>query len=410
VKSEAQGREPITEQEFAAMRRRFSLLMFLNYAVQGAFVPLFSLRLKELSFTPLEIGWACATQAMAGLVGPLMAGQIADRYVPAQRCLALCALVAAVLLWLLAGLTTPWAVFVMSLILWLVLGPCNTLCAALSFAHLASAERDFGPVRLWGTIGWAAAGWGFGLWLWLGVTSNPADPFADIFYLAGLLAFALAAYALTLPHTPPQKRTHSWFAPLTAFRLLRSRAFLVYWTCSFGVCITLPFFMQLAPLLLRHLGVPGALVGPTMTLGQSMEVIALALLPMLLLRLGIRGTMFVGLLAWGLLMTILMLGEPLWLVVSSLSLNGLCICGFIVAGQVFVNSRAHGHVRASAQALLAFINSLGLVTGNILVGCVRDLVDEEFAPTFAVAAVIALGMMILFVFEFYEDRSKGMGT
>ena len=45
------------------------MLMFLQYAPAGALVPLFSLRLQELGFRPAQIGWACATQALAILVG-----------------------------------------------------------------------------------------------------------------------------------------------------------------------------------------------------------------------------------------------------------------------------------------------------------------------------------------------------
>jgi MFS family permease len=142
------------------MRARLSLLMFLQYAPQGAFVPLFSLRLQELGFTHVEIGWACATQALAALVAPLVAGQVADRWFPAQRCLAVCAVLAGLILWLLAGLTSWPAVFAASLAFWLVMGPVNTLGTALSFAHLVDPARDFGGVRLWGTIGWATApGW-----------------------------------------------------------------------------------------------------------------------------------------------------------------------------------------------------------------------------------------------------------
>ena len=41
--------------------------MFLMYAPLGALIPLYSLRLQELGFTPLEMGWACATQALGSL-------------------------------------------------------------------------------------------------------------------------------------------------------------------------------------------------------------------------------------------------------------------------------------------------------------------------------------------------------
>src|SRR5438874_13336574 len=100
--------------------------MFLLYGCQGAFLPLFSLRLQELEFTPLEIGWACATQALAALVAPLVAGQVADRWWAAQRCLAVCAGLGGSLLWVLAELTQPAAVFATSLAFWLMMAPAST--------------------------------------------------------------------------------------------------------------------------------------------------------------------------------------------------------------------------------------------------------------------------------------------
>ena len=108
----------------------------------------------------------------------------------------------------------------------------------------------------------------------------------------------------------------------------------------------MPFVIQLIPLFLDHLGLPRPWLSPVLTLSQSAEVVSLGLLPMILLRLGIRGTMFVGLFSWALYLGILALGQPTWLVICSLSLNGLCISCYIVAGQVFINSRARGDIRA----------------------------------------------------------------
>lgn len=408
------------EQVVSPLRWRLCLLMFLYYAVQGAFVPLFSLRLQELGLTPMQMGWACATQALAALVAPLVAGQIADRWFPAERCLAICALLAGTLLWILAGLASSMAIFLASLALWLVLGPASTLSAALSFAHLPYRGRHFGQVRLWGTIGWVVSGWLVGYWLskptwlehsvtWLSATTRPPE-LADAFRLASLLAFALGAYALTLPHTPPQRRLDDSLAPLAALRLLCDRPFAVYWLCALGVCVTLPFPTQVAPLLLEHLGIPRPWISPTLTLGQSTEIISLALLPMLLLRLGVRGTMLLGLGAWAVFLALLMLGEPLWLVVASLSLNGLCICCFIVAGQVFANGRARNDVRASVQALLNITSGIGLLTGNLLVGEVRGQTQEQFEPTFRLGVLIALTLVVAFFLGFRNEGRAGPDT
>jgi predicted MFS family arabinose efflux permease len=267
---------------------------------------------------------------------------------------------------------------------------------------------------LWGTVGWVAAGWLLGYWLsnpvWLTHAlalfgrDGPQPELSDMFRLAGLLSLTLAAYALTLPHTPPQRRLTNWLAPLAALRLLRQRDFAVFWCCSLGVCLTIPFTYQGAPLLLKQLGVRQAWISPTLTLGQSMEIVSLALLPMLLLRLGVRGCMLLGLGAWVLYLGILTLGEPLWLVAASMSLNGLCICGYIVAGQVFVNSRAGADVRASAQALLTFVNSLGLLIGNLLFGGVRQHMEGRLPPTFGVGTAIVVVLVLAFLVGFQNDE------
>src|ERR1051325_4290382 len=105
--------------------------MFLQYAVPGAWVPVFTLHLTELSFTHVQISWACAASALATLVGPIVAGQVADRWLAAQHCVAGCALLAGGLLWLLAELTDPAAVFWVALAFWLVMVPASTLGIAI---------------------------------------------------------------------------------------------------------------------------------------------------------------------------------------------------------------------------------------------------------------------------------------
>ena len=66
--------------------------------------------------------------------------------------------------------------------------------------------KDFGQIRLWGTIGWIAASWPF-VFILAGKTGAELHAaLSSIFIVAGLASFALAAFSLTLPPTPPAKR------------------------------------------------------------------------------------------------------------------------------------------------------------------------------------------------------------
>ena len=384
------------------VRIRLSVLMLLLYAIPGAIVPLFTLRLQELGFPPLVMGLCCATQALGTMLAPVLAGQIADRWIAAERCLAVCALVEAVLLWLLSSLTGPVEVFAVSLAFWLLMAPSYTLCTSICFASLAEQGRNYGQVRMWGTIGWVVPCWLLGIWLsdaqWLTLLRGHGE-LRDAFRLASMCALLFAGYVLTLPHTAPFKGG-SLAAPLQALRQLHGRAFWTYAFCTFGACVCLPFSTQVTPLLLADLGIKQQYLLPTLTIAQASEVASLALLPWALQRIGVRGAMRLGLVAAVLTMAGLMIGRPLVFSIGGLGLYGLCISCYLVAGQVYLNWRTSVDVRASAQALHSVLCGLGQLVGNVLVGFVRKEVNEAFAPTFAVATVIAVVLFGVFLVGF----------
>ena len=95
------------------------------------------------------------------------------------------------------------------------------------------------------------SGWLFGYWLgkpaWFPAATRTPE-LADAFRFASLLAFALSAYALTLPLTAPERGVQDRFAPLAALRLLGEPSFAAYWFCFLGTCVTLPFTTQIIPL------------------------------------------------------------------------------------------------------------------------------------------------------------------
>src|SRR5262249_5820379 len=117
-----------------------------------------------------------------------------------------------------------------------------------------------------------------------------------------------------------------------------------------------------------------------------------------------RGTMLLGLAAWTAALSSQAIGRPVGLVAGSLSFNGLCIAGFFVAGQVFVNSRVHDGLRASVQALVTFVNGLGMLLGNLLIGWLRMWTGGELPQAFAVGAMVMAVLLVVFVFGFADKR------
>jgi predicted MFS family arabinose efflux permease len=383
--------------------------MFLQYAFPGALLQLFSVHLEEtLKFDARWTGLCGATQAIGTIVVALFVGQAADRWYSAERVLAGCSFLAGIALLVLGELTGLPAVFATMLVFWLLAAAVLLLGTTICFSQLPQPERDFGSVRLWGTVGWMVPGWLLLLWRKFGGSGDGAV--VELFRVGAAFAILLAVYALTLPATPPRRESVQRSAPLAALRLLRSWDFAVYALCTFGVSVTYPFSTQATPLLLARLGVAREWLSPILTLAQVSEVIALALLPFFLLRLRLRGTMVLGLAAWVTALTILSIGAPAGLMIGSLGFNGLLISGFFVAGQIHVNRSASDGLRASAQALLTFVNAGGLLVGHLLVGYLRWSNGGDLLGTFGVAAGISTGVLLLYVVGFREHRAVVVET
>jgi MFS family permease len=391
---------------------RLSLLMFLMFAAIGCWLPLLPVRLDELGFGPQQIALASSMSATAYLAASLVAGQFADRWFAAERCIAGGGVVGGILLVVLAQLDAPTAVTWTCLAFWLVMVPVMTIGNALTFSHLDDAARHFGRIRLWGTVGWVVSAWMVGGWLRLGQQEwwqelftvfgmvAPTTTLGDIFYVGAAFCFVLAGFAMTLPHTPPQRRGPGGFAPLEALGLLRQRDFAVYFVGSLILYTTIPFSGQVTPLLLKSLGIQDQNLGPLMTISQGSEVLMLALLPWISGQLGLRGTILLGLTVWAAALWILALGQPTWLVAAALAGGGTIVACFMVTGQVFLDSRAEGHIRASAQSLLGFGYGFGLLAGHLLAGQVRAWTAPDFMPTFVTAATTATVVLLFFLAGF----------
>jgi len=262
-----------------SLRWRLSAMMFLQYAVWGVWAPILVLHLLRLDDfaedTQTKINRVYMTMAIAAIVAPFVAGQIADRYFATQRFLALSHLLGGILLIVIARLGGYHAIFGGMLAYALIYAPTIALTNSLCFHHLPDGQEDFGKIRLWGTIGWIVIGWIFSLWIgladgllgWLWPSCQQSlvawraslihkPDVADCLYLASGLSFVLAAFCLFLPHTPPPKNPRSPWAFLEALKLVRDRSFAVLIIVAFLVATELQFYYVLTPSFFNQGGGP----------------------------------------------------------------------------------------------------------------------------------------------------------
>lgn len=413
---------------------RLSIMMFLQYAIWGSWLPIFWAFLTEhRHLEPAQAGNLFAIGAIGALAGPFVAGQIADRYFNTERFLALSHLLGAVLVWQLARLETYNALLVFALLYSLVYAPTLPLTNSLAFHHLPDRDRDFGKVRVWGTIGWIAVGIGVGQWLLHrhtpgGVGSLSAvrqaqvAGMADAFRLSAILGAVLGVYCLTLPKTPPQPGRQK-FAPFEALGEIRSsRALVMLFLLSFPIACVHQFYFVHTASFLGTLNVGGDLAGTInavfgvgggglMTIGQMAEIAVLAAMPVVAKRLSRKAVLTIGLVAYTLRFAVFAYLPYPASVIPALALHGLCFgCVFFVAFMI-VDEETSADVRASTQNLYNFvIIGLGIIVGNLFAGQVAQVAKAasgtDYALLFGIPMWVAAGCLVALL-VCYPRRRRG---
>jgi nucleoside transporter len=390
---------------------RLSVMMFLEYVVWGTWLPLLALYLSSvLGFSGFEIGWILGTQAIAAVVGLFLGGQMADRFMSTEKLLALSHVIAGAAMIALAFTTSFWAFFVIMLVYQLVFMPTLSLTNAIVFHHVQDAQKDFGKIRLWGTIGWIAASWPFVFILADKTGTALHAALASIFWVSGLASFVLAAFSImALPSTPPARSEGQPSAPLEAIRLLAIPAFLVLFIVTFLDALVHQAYFQWTSPFLEHAGLPANWIMPAMSIGQIAEIGTMAALGAVLARLGWRTTMAIGIAAHAVRFFIYALGEPLWLIVGVNVVHGMAYAFFFAAVYIFVDERFPRDVRASAQALFnLLILGIGPFLGGLLWGRMGDVLrtadgQVDFGRLFLGPAWMGVAALVLFVIAFRPD-------
>jgi len=380
---------------------RFKLfaMMVLEFFVWGAWYPLIFGYLPSLGFSPAEQSWILSCFPVAAIVGMFFSNQFADRNFAAERFLAVSHLIAGLSILSLAWTHSFWPFFLAMLVHCLLYVPTISIVNSIAFAHMKDAQKEFGIVRMGGTIGWILAAWPMTFILvdWDKVNAAPAAGFVDwlgtvlasgltgpalqagtrwVFIVAGIASLVLSVFSLTLPHTPPKPVAEgaNRLAWLKALRLLSTSFIVVLWLVTFVDSIVHNLYFNWTGTFLGTsaaaggVGIPGNWIMPVMSIGQVAEILTMAVLGVTLTRLGWRKTMIFGILGHAARFAVFaFLPQNQAAVILINLLHGIAYAFFFATVYIFVDAFFPTDVRASAQGLFnLMILGLGPLVANVL--------------------------------------------
>jgi nucleoside transporter len=387
-------------------------MMFMQFFIWGSWSVTLGLVMTQHNMS-LLIGDAFSAGPIASILSPFVLGMLVDRFFPSQKVMAVMNLAGAVILWFVPGaLVAENGALLIGLLFGYTLCFMPTLALSnnIAFHSLASSDKSFPVVRVFGTIGWIVAG------IFIGVTGIASS--TAIFTLAAICSGALAIYSLTLPHTPaPAKgmplKVRDLFCA-DAFALLKIRHFFVFALCATLISIPLGTYYAYTASWLADAGVSN--VSTAMSFGQMSEIFFMLVIPLLFRRLGVKYMLLVGMVAWFVRYALFAMGmndESRALIYMGILLHGVCYDFFFVVGFIYTDRIAGEKVKGQAQSMVVmFTYGIGMLLGSQISGALYNRLiagqgtAQNWATFWWIPAIAAAVIAVLFLFTFkYRDEA-----
>ena len=419
-----------------AIKTRLAAMGFLEFAVWGSYLTSLGAYLAQIGQAE-HIGWFYAVQGVVSIFMPALVGICADRWIPAQKMLSLCHLIAGGFM-LAAGLYAMNAgdavqfgpLFTLYTISVGFFMPTIGLSNSVSYTALGKAGLDiikhFPPIRVFGTIGFICA------MLFVNFTGYQ-NTYAQLI-TSGILSFVLAAYALTMPACPVNKGANKSLSEalgLKAFLLFKDSKMAIFFIFSMLLGVSLqitngfanPFIQSFGsiPQFAGAWGVENA--NALISLSQMSETLCILLIPFFLRRFGIKTVMLMAMLAWVFRFGFFGIGNPgdgVWLFVLSMIVYGIAFDFFNVSGSLYVDQQTTPEIRSSAQGLFMIMtNGIGATIGTLSAQAVINRVVYSqpegvaqatgWSHAWLIFAAYALVVAVLFFLIFKSPKKEETG-
>lgn len=413
------------------MKTRLALMNFLEFAVWGAYLTCMGIYLSNIGMGS-HIGSFFAMQGIVSIFMPALMGIIADRWIPAQRLLGLCHLLAGLFMFATsyyghiegssALFSILFTLYSLSVAFYM---PTLALTNSVAYFSLTQAGmdtvKDFPPIRVFGTIGFICTMW------FVDIMGFKSDYYQ--FTVSGALSIVLFLYTFTLPKCPVnkggEKKNLVDAFGLRAFSLFRQKRMAIFFVFSMLLGVSLQItngyatpFIESFKSIPEYAGTFGVQYPVILySLSQVSETLCILLIPFFMKRYGIKNVMLIAMFAWVLRFALLGTGNPgtgVWMFILSMIIYGVAFDFFNISGSLFVDNSTTPELRSSAQGLFMLMtNGLGATIGSfaaqLVVNSHTTSGATEWQTCWYIFALYALVVGVAFALIFRPKKVETAG-
>lgn len=380
------------------IKLRLIIMNFLEFFIWGAYLISMGMFLGSHGLGEY-VFWFYTVQGLVSIFMPALIGIVADRWIPAQKTLSLCHLIAGSFMIATGyvanmeiangGTLNFGVIFTLYTISVAFFMPTIGLSNSVAFNALDKAGLDtvkhFPPIRVFGTVGFIVAE----LFVnFVEIGGNAIQYTSAQFFTSGIAGILLACYCLSLPNCPCKKGENQSLADalgFKAFKLFKRKDMAIFFIFSGLLGVSLQITNSYGSTFIHHFeSIPefanGFMDGwwaknPTflISLSQCSEALCILMIPFFLKRYGIKPVMLIAMFAWVFRFGFFGIGDTnfpgiIFLILSCI-VYGVAFDFFNVSGGLYVDTKTDPEIRSSAQGLFMLMtNGLGASIGTFVAG------------------------------------------
>ena len=350
---------------------RFSSIEFLYWAAMASssFTTVF---LQEYGFSALEIGSMNAAFTTINIIAPPLWGMLSDRLRSVRKVFALC-MIASAAFWFILPNTVRW---VSPLIVLLILpiyrifsAPTNALLDSWILQRVHSGARlNYGPIRLWGSIGFAIVAVIYGEWL----KTTPLD---IVFYGFAIAGIPCAVLALLSRESGDIARSPVKFRDMQIGRIVKTAPLMAF--LCFLVILYMPVnaAFTFLPFLLQSIGEKNTFVGTIVGIKALMEIPMLFFSARMIKRFNINKLIMACAFIYTVEMSLYILCGTSMQILIVQCMHGLAFGLYLGCQAQYIYRLAPQGLAATAQTLAGCATAIAGIIGNLLGGAIVNAYD-----------------------------------